>query len=387
MPALPEPRTLTPSQCAVKLTHSPFAGMIAFQNSKHRRAILDMPDSSAIEERKLDHIRIVLAEDVVAKGITTGFEAYRIPHIALPDLDLADINTQTTFLSKPMRAPILISAMTGGAKETQRINLALAEAAESLGLAMGVGSQRAALVDHRLAYTYRVRRVAPHIPLLANLGAVQLNYEFGVEHCRRAVEMIEADALVLHLNPLQEAIQPGGDCNFRGLLSRIEQVCREVPVPVIAKEVGNGIGGKQARQLAEIGVAMIDVAGSGGTSWSEVERFRQNSNHDQRIASTFAGWGIPTSEAIRQVRAALPTIPLIGSGGIRNGVEVAKALALGADLTGLARAVLAPAVNEAGATAVIQELQTCIDELRIAMFCANCATIPLLKALRLEHIE
>lgn len=341
-----------------------------------------MPDSGAIEERKIDHIRIVLGEDVRAKGVETGFASYRLPHTALPDLDLNEIDTSITFLGKPMRAPVLISSMTGGAHETERINLALAEAAEQLGVAMGLGSQRAAILDQRLAYTYQVRRVAPHIPLLANLGAVQLNYEFGVDHCRRAVEMIEADALILHLNPLQEAMQPGGDGNFKGLLGRIEQVCHDLPVPVVVKEVGNGIGAQDARRLYDVGVRIIDVAGAGGTSWSEVERFRQTSEQGARVAGAFSGWGIPTAEAIRQVREALPDVVLIGSGGIGSGVDAAKAIALGADLVGVARAVLSAAVDERGAEAVRDALQTCIRELRIAMFCSNCAGVGALRALR-----
>ena len=205
-----------------------------------------------------------------------------------------------------MRAPLLISSMTGGASDVARINLALAEAAQALGLAMGVGSQRSAIRDQRLAYTYQVRQVAPRIPLLANLGAVQLNYGYGVDECRRAVEMIEADALILHLNALQEAVQPEGNTNFKGLLHKIELVCRDIGVPVIAKEVGNGIGAPAARRLIDAGVWGIDVAGAGGTSWSEVERFRQASERGARVAGAFAGWGIPTTEAIREVRAALP---------------------------------------------------------------------------------
>lgn len=343
-----------------------------------------MPDSSPIEGRKLDHIRIVLGEDVAAKGIVTGFAAYRLPHTALPELDLAEVDLSTTFLGKPMRAPLLISSMTGGAQATERINLALAEAAQHLGLAMGVGSQRAAVADPRLTYTYQVRRVAPHIPLLANLGAVQLNYGFGIDHCRRAVEMIEADALVLHLNPLQEAVQPEGNVNFKGLLARIEEVCRAVPVPVIAKEVGNGISGADARRLHDAGVWGIDVAGAGGTSWSEVERFRHPSASGSRVAGAFAGWGLPTTEAIRQVRQQLPAIPLIGSGGIRNGVHMAIALALGADLAATARPALAPAVDERGAEAVVEDLQAYLDELRVAMFCSGCANLAALRTLNME---
>jgi isopentenyl-diphosphate delta-isomerase len=276
--------------------------------------------------------------------------------------------------------------MTGGAHDVARINLALAEAAELLGLAMGVGSQRAALGDERLRSTYQVRRVAPGIPLLANLGAVQLNYGYGVDECRRAVDMIEADALILHLNPLQEAVQPEGDTNFKGLLRRIEQVCRQLDVPVIIKEVGNGIGPSTARRLVEAGVWGIDVAGAGGTSWSEVERFRQTGARGMRVAGAFADWGIPTVEAIRQVRTVLPGIPLIGSGGVRSGVDVAKAIALGADLVGTAKPALAPALAEPGDPAVVERLQAMLDELRVAMFCTGCGTISQLRDLHLIRV-
>ncbi|KAB8142532.1 type 2 isopentenyl-diphosphate Delta-isomerase [Chloroflexia bacterium SDU3-3] len=337
--------------------------------------------------RKRDHVRIVLDQDVQAKGITTGFASYRLPHEALPDLDLAEIDTSTTFLGKPIRAPLLISSMTGGATDVASINMALAEAAELLGVPMGVGSQRAAIHEQRLAFTYQVRRLAPSIPLLANLGAVQLNYGYGVAECQRAVDMIEADALILHLNPLQEAVQPEGNTNFKGLLHKIEQICRHVSVPVIVKEVGNGIGPKTARRLVDVGVQVIDVAGAGGTSWSEVERFRQKSDAGATVATAFAGWGIPTTEAIRQVRAALPSIPLIGSGGIRNGVDVAKAIALGADLCGTAKPALA-AVSQgssADSEGAIAVLAGFIQELRIAMFCAGCGDIAALRSLQLEQ--
>ncbi|HEU5103754.1 MAG TPA: type 2 isopentenyl-diphosphate Delta-isomerase [Roseiflexaceae bacterium] len=343
-------------------------------------------DEDTTSSRKLDHVRIVMDEDVAAKGVYTGFASYRLPHDAVPELDLAEIDTSTTFLNKPMRAPLLISSMTGGASDVARINLALAEAAQALGLAMGVGSQRSAIRDQQQAYTYQVRAVAPHIPLLANLGAVQLNYGYGVDECRRAVEMIEADALILHFNALQEAVQPEGNTNFKGLLRRIEQVCRDVGVPVIAKEVGNGIGADAARRLADAGVWGIDVAGAGGTSWSEVERFRQASPRGTRVAGAFAGWGIPTTEAIREVRAALPKIALIGSGGIRSGVDVAKAIALGADLGATAKPALGPAADGQGTQGVIEELRAYIDELRIAMFCSGCADLKALHALKLERV-
>lgn len=344
-----------------------------------------MPDERPTEGRKVDHIRIVLNEDVAAKGVSTGFGAYRLPHTAIPEIDLAEIDTRTTFLGKPMRAPLLISSMTGGASVAEQINLALAEAAEQLGLAMGVGSQRAAIADPRLAHTYQVRRVAPHIPLLANIGAVQLNYGYGIEQCRRAVDMIEADALILHLNPLQEAVQPEGNTNFKGLLSKIEQVCRALDVPVVVKEVGNGISAADARQLSECGVRVIDVAGAGGTSWSEVERFRQTGDQGRRVAGAFADWGISTADCIRDVRAALPEVTIVGSGGVRNGVDVAKAIALGADLAGTARPALADSISERGAEAVIEGLESFLRELRVAMLCSGCANLRALRELRMAN--
>lgn len=337
------------------------------------------------ESRKLDHIRIVLGEDVNAKGVTSGWASYRFRHCALPELDLRAIDTGVEFLGKRLNAPLLISSMTGGAHEAERINLMLAEAAETLGVALGVGSQRAALSNPLLARTYQVRKAAPTAVLLANIGAVQLNYGYGIAECRRAVEMIEADALILHLNALQEAVQPEGNTNFKGLLGKIEAVCRELEVPVIVKEVGNGIGVEVARRLVDAGVAAIDVAGAGGTSWSEVERFRHTQDRGRSIAATFAGWGIPTTEAIKEVRAALPDITLIGSGGVRTGLDVAKAIALGADVVGSAAPYLAQAVGERGVEAIVDGLRGFQEELRIAMFCTGAADLAALRNTPLEY--
>lgn len=338
------------------------------------------------EGRKSDHIRIVLGEDVAAKGISAGFAQLRFRHQALPDLDLREIDTRVSLFGKELRAPLLISSMTGGAGQAEQINQHLAEAAETLGVAMGVGSQRAALAKGTLARTYQVRRVAPQALLLANLGAVQLNYGFGVDECRRAVDMIEADALILHLNALQEAVQPEGNTNFRGLLAKIELVCRELDVPVVVKEVGNGIGADVARRLVEAGVSAIDVAGAGGTSWSEVERFRHTADRGKRVAAIFAGWGIPTTQALVEVRDALPTIPLIGSGGIRSGLDVAKAIALGADLAGSAAPHLLSAVGNDGTASVIEGLQAFIEELRVTMFCVGASDLRALRATPLERV-
>ena len=323
--------------------------------------------------RKEDHLRICLQENVRPGRVSTGLEQYRFVHQALPEIALQQVNLRTTFLGKELQAPILISAMTGGTPAGRTINRHLAQAAQTLGLAMCVGSQRAALEDPALADTYRIRDLAPGILLLANLGAVQLNASYTVAHCQRAVEMVQADALVLHINPLQEALQPEGDTHFGGLLHKIEAVCRTLAIPVIVKEVGYGLSPQVARSLIEAGVSALDVAGAGGTSWSEVERHRASSALQERVAAQFAGWGIPTAQSIRLVRAVAPGIPLIASGGIETGIDVAKCIALGADLAGIAWPLLRPALLSA--QAVAQALEAVVHALRIAMFCIGAPDV------------
>jgi isopentenyl-diphosphate Delta-isomerase len=322
--------------------------------------------SPGTARRKADHLRINLEENVSSRRVTAGWERYRLKHCALPELDLAMVDLGVTFLGHELAAPLLISCMTGGTPEATAINRRLAAAAQSAGCAMGLGSIRAALEDPRLAESFRVRSVAPDVLLLANLGAVQLNYGYRVADCLRAVELLDAGALVLHLNPLQEALQDGGNTNFSGLLRQIEQVCRQLPVPVIAKEVGWGITGDLARRLQEAGVAAIDVAGAGGTSWSEVERHRAPTPQRAAVAGAFVDWGIPTAECVLSCRAACPELPVIASGGVRNGIDVTKAVVLGADLVGLAGLLIrAAATSDDGATVF---LETVREELRIAMF-------------------
>ena len=330
--------------------------------------------------RKADHIRITLEEDV-RSGQTTGLERYRFEHNALPELDLQSIDTSTVFLGKPLRSPILVSSMIGGTPEAQRLNLALAQAAQAAGAAMGLGSMRASLEDDSLAATFQVRSVAPDIFLLANLGAVQLNYEVTPEDCQRVVELVEADALILHLNPLQEAIQPEGNRNFSGLLAKIEQVCRALPVPVVAKEVGWGISAAVAKQLVGAGVGAIDVAGAGGTSWSQVEMHRQSNARRAHMASAFHDWGLPTAETVLQVRQALPSVPLIASGGLRSGVEIAKCLALGADLGGIASPLLKAASQSAEAAA--EALHDIAQQIRICMFATGSPDLASLRDAKL----
>ena len=329
-----------------------------------------------LEQRKADHIRINLDHDV-SSSLTTGLERYRFIHQAVPELDLAQVDTATTLLGKRLSAPLLISSMTGGTQRAREINRRLARAAQAYGIAMGVGSQRAALSHPELAETFRVRDVAPDILLLANLGAVQLNYGYDVERCREAVNMIGADALILHLNPLQEAVQPEGNTNFSGLLDKIESVCRTLGVPVIAKEVGWGISEQAARQLASAGVAAIDVAGGGGTSWSEVEKRRAPLPAQRRIAGRFRDWGIPTAESILMAKRGAPHLPIIASGGLRGGVDTAKCIALGASAAGIARPFLkAAAQSDEAASEAVSEM---ITELRIAMFAAGAANIEALR--------
>jgi isopentenyl-diphosphate delta-isomerase len=330
-----------------------------------------------MHERKADHLRLNLEEEVQFRRVTTGLERYRFEHQALPEIDLAAINLSTAFLGKHLRYPFLISSMTGGTGEALHINLNLARAAQTCGIAMGIGSQRTAIEDASMAETFQVRPVAPDILLLANLGAVQLNYGYTIEHCRRAVEMIQADALILHLNPLQEALQPEGEGRFGDLLNQIAVVCQTLEVPVVVKEVGAGLSGRVVRQLADAGVAAVDVAGAGGTSWSRVEMHRARTERARRVAAQFVDWGIPTAEAIQQARRAAPDLPIIASGGIYTGLEVAKAIALGADVTAMARPFLkAAAISTEATEEVTEELA---QTLRVAMLCIGAPNLAALK--------
>jgi isopentenyl-diphosphate delta-isomerase len=332
--------------------------------------------------RKAAHIKINLEEDVQS-GLTTGLEHLHFTHQALPEIDLTDVDVSTAFFDKTLSTPILISAMTGGTDEAQSINLTLAEAAQASGVAMGLGSQRAAIEEESLATTFDIRKIAPEILLFANLGAVQLNYGYGIDECRRAVEMVEADALVLHLNPLQEALQPQGDTNFSGLLNKIETICTDLSVPVIVKEVGWGISAPTAKALVDAGVRCIDVAGAGGTSWSQVEMHRAESEAQARLAAKFINWGIPTTRALTDVRKSLPDIPLIASGGLRTGTDIAKCISLGANLAGLASPFLKAAIHST--EAVIFVIDQLTAELRVCMFGTGSENIEALQRTELRE--
>ncbi len=341
-----------------------------------------MSKVTQIGSRKSDHIRINLEEDV-RSALTTGLERYHFVHRALPEVNLDDVDLSQELFGRQLRAPLLISSMTGGTQDAARLNQILAQAAQQAGIAMGLGSLRAAIENPELASTYQVRQVAPDVLLFANLGAIQLNLGYTVDHCRRAVEMIGADALILHFNALQEAVQPEGDTRWAGLIGRVEAVCRALPLPVIAKEVGWGFSEPDVRMLAGAGVAAIDVAGAGGTSWSQVEMHRAQNDSQRRLAAAFVDWGIPTAEAILNVRRAAPGLPVIASGGLRTGVEIAKCLALGACLGGMAGPFIKAAARSLEDTQqTIAELKR---EIQVCMFAAGAPDLNALKEGKLER--
>ncbi|GAB1544072.1 type 2 isopentenyl-diphosphate Delta-isomerase [Scytonema sp. NUACC21] len=329
--------------------------------------------SVATESRKADHIRICLEQDVQCHQTTNGLEHYQFIHSCLPELNLDEIDIRAQFLGKQLGTPLLISSMTGGTEQAGVINRRLAKVAQQYKMAMGVGSQRVAVEKPQVADTFAVRKYAPDVLLLANLGAVQLNYNYGLEECLQIVEILEADALILHLNPLQECIQPRGDKNFKGLLDKINKLCTRLPVPVIAKEVGNGISAPMAEKLIAAGVKAIDVAGAGGTSWAKVESERAENALQRRLGRTFGDWGLPTAECITSIRAIAPNVPLIASGGLRHGLDVAKALALGADIAGLAMPFLQAAADSDAAVCELAEVL--IAEITTVLFCTGNATL------------
>ncbi len=344
------------------------------------------PSNDALVRRKDEHIDHVLA----GRGRSTadsGFDAVRFQHNALPELDYDAIDLAVRFMDKELAAPFLISSMTGGPARASSINAHLAEAAELLRIAFAVGSQRVA-IDSRadLGLGRDLRRLAPKALILANLGAVQFSKGYGLDDARRAVEMIGADGLILHLNPLQEAIQAEGDRDWRGVEAAIAKVAEAFPGRLIVKETGAGLSGDVVRRLQACGVSAIDVAGSGGTNWGLIEGARAAGGHAEAVVRPFAGWGVPTARAVFDASIAAPNLPLIASGGIRDGLDAARAIRLGAQLVGQAAGVLEAALQSTESVAA--HFAVLRDQLRLACFCTGSANLkalaraPLLDAVR-----
>ena len=327
-----------------------------------------MPEINKTESRKKDHIDICSSEDVDNSLKFDVFADIDLVYKCLPDMNFGDVDTHIEFLGKELKAPILISSMTGGTEEAEIINKRLAKVAEELGVAFAVGSQRAALEDESLAKTYQIRDVAPKTIVIGNIGAVQLLKNYTKEHVKKAADMISADAIYLHINPLQEACQTEGDTNFKDMVSAIDKITKTVKTPVIVKEVGCGIDKDSAHALEKAGVRVIDVAGMGGTSWPLVESKR----NENKVGETFRCFGIPTPISLIETKQNVE-IPVIASGGIRNGLQAAKAIALGADVVGIALPLLKP--SRESEDAVKKWLSRFIQELRVAMFSVGAKTV------------
>ena len=321
-----------------------------------------------IEKRKLRHIRLSLEENVQA-DIGTGFEDCRLIHRALPEIDLDDVATEIELFGKTLTSPLVVSAITGGTEEAKEINQTLASVVQELGLGIGVGSQRIALEDPSVEHTFSiVREEAPSAMVMANMGCPQLSLGWGVEEARRCVEMIDADALVIHMNPLQEAVQVGGDTNYRGVLEKVGELAGKLDVPVVMKETGCGIAYEEAVKLEQAGVVGLELSGTGGTSWAAVEHHiaREEGKRDQEaIGEALWNWGIPTAVSLVETRKSTG-LKIIASGGIRTGAEMAKAMALGADAVGIAGPFLKKAVE--GRKALKEHVSNILLEFRTVMF-------------------
>lgn len=331
-------------------------------------------------KRKADHIKIALERNVQAREVTTGFEDVHLIHRALPEVDKQKIDLAVSLFNHKFAAPLLVGAITGGTKEAAKINATIAEVVEELGLGMGVGSQRVALENKKLEKTFSItRKKAPTAFLIANIGGIQLVNGYDVKEVKKAIEMIEADALAIHLNPLQEIVQPEGQTNFNKVLNRIAEIASEIDKPIIAKETGTGIAAEDAKRLEEAGVECIDVSGVGGTTFAAVEYYRDEKSKDdfrQVLGNIFWDWGVPTAISIVEVFQTVK-IPVIASGGIRSGVDMAKALGLGASLTSLSQPILQAAAKDVGETKKI--LLRLIEELKSAMFLVGAKSVYELK--------
>lgn len=340
--------------------------------------------ASDIARRKAGHIRAALNEDVEFQARRTGFERYAFDHQALPEMSRDDVDTSTALFGHTLSFPLVISPLTGGTDEAAEYNRRLAHAAQRFGIGMGVGSQRAALENPALASTFKVRDIAPDVLLFANLGAVQLNYGYGADECALIMEMIGADALMLHLNPLQECVQAGGNTDFHDLAARIAEVCESLDAPVVVKEVGHGISERTAKLLVDAGVAGIDVAGAGGTSWARMESCSGSDPKLSSLGTSMGEWGIPTVDSLLGMKRVAPHTVTIASGGVRSGQDIAKSIALGADVAGMALPLLKWAAQSQDV--LIEHLEEIKEELATVMFCTGCRSIDELRRVSLMKV-
>lgn len=365
-----------------QLSKVPLLKELGAKNKVHN--VSDRPsDIEIIKQRKRDGIEIPLNNDVQAKTTSTYLEYVKLIHNALPELDYDEIDISTTFLKRKFSAPIIIDSMTGGAPEAAKINGRLGELAEKYGFAMGLGSQRAGLESKELAETYSIaRKNAPSAFLIANIGGAQLAKGLSIDNIKKIIDMIQADALVIHLNPLQELIQPEGEPKYKGVFSKISEISGSLDVPVIVKEVGAGISKEVAVKLEVAGVSAINVAGAGGTSWAGVEKLRaEASNNDLKIhlGEIFWDWGIPTATSLIEVKKTVK-VPIIASGGLRNGMEMAKCIVLGASMCAMAYPFLLKAAESK--EQLFNFADTVIAELKSTMFLIGAMNLSLLKSSR-----
>ncbi len=339
-----------------------------------------------LKQRKDHHIDVVLEKPVAGQPLLAGFGRYTLEYDALPEVDLDEVDLSTEILGRKLNAPLMIGAMTGGTDRTGDINRILARAAARVGVGMALGSQRAMIVHPEVSSSFRVRDHAPDLPLLiGNVGAVQLNYGVGAEEVNRALEEVSADAVNIHINPLQEAIQPEGDTRFKGLLDKLPGFIEELKVPAFVKEVGSGLSQRTLGKLQGLPIAGVEVAGTGGTSWAAVEAYRASEGGRQRRTGIrLAAFGVPTPTSIRMAREAFPDRLVVGSGGVRTGLDVAVAIALGADVVGLAKPLLEAAVE--GEDAVVAALEDIIYELKVLCFCTGARNLSELSRVRVLDV-
>lgn len=326
-------------------------------------------------ERKKEHVKISLEKNVNFKNKTTWLEHIHLIHMALPEFSLEEISLKRKFLGREFQLPFIIEPLTGGFPEAEIINASLAEASEKLDIPIGLGSMRAAIEEPNFQKSFKiVREKAPNAFIIANIGIMQL-IEKGIEYAEKAIEMVNADALYIHLNPLQEIIQPEGEKKFENCLEKIIECCKYIKKPIIIKEVGCGISMEVAKMLEKTGISAIDIAGAGGTSWAAIEYYRAKEIGDKYKAAmgeTFWDWGIPTAASLIEVKS-ISNLEIVASGGIRNGLDAAKCLGLGATMVGFAYPLLWPATR--GYEYVLEKIKLYAEELKLALFLTNSKNI------------